>query len=502
MSTFTAGTANRAFADWSASQDDPQLIWVQEGDTIAARALSLACNDPFAAAMANAFVQGIHGPAGLQLESQYDSQQEESETTDEDRDIRREINAMIADTWFGTDIDAGGQLTRREIERQASWSAFVLGNGFGVRVWKPNRAGSGFSSTWRLVAPHRVSNMDGRPNDSQLRDGIELDANGVPVALHVEVTKVGSFGVYSRQEWKRIPWFAPDGTPNVFHRRGLVIPGMYRAISMLAPMIFTMRQTQGVVEAHVLGKRIQAMFPLIFQVEDPEKFRQYQQANAVYTPGMKLGPTSSVVISKDDAITFPEVKYDGSDVKDFMHLVWREQCASVGFPLEVVLAMMGDASLASARASLDQFDRTCQGYQEDAISQVTQVIDRARIAEAMATGEIDIPNGMRWSAILAGEYRRPPKYSTDRLKDANTVIQLQKAGVSGSTAFKMIGLSYESEREMVASEKEFNAAQGLSAPAEIAPDPTTQETPPVNGQPDTSTQNEQAAKPATGDLSQ
>ena len=460
MSQFTGAESHRAFADWIAVQPEPEYVWQSDAYTLGARGLSLVCNDPIASAMANAYVQGIHGPLGLRLESAHDSQPDQADTKDSDRRTRRAITALCADTWYGTDIDAGGLLTRREIERVLSWTQFAIGDAWAIRQFKPGRKDSSFSTCWRLIPPHRVSNNGWRQNDENMRDGV-IYSNGNVSGIYVETTPIGSWASTSSRTWTRVDWYAPDGTPNVLHRCGPRLLGMSRGVTMMAPAIMTMRQAAGILEAHVMGKRIQAMFPLIFKVGDPEQFKIYQQSRAAFTPGMKLGPTSTLVTGPDDSLELPDVKYDGADFKECMLTIWRAQCAAIGFPLEVVLAMMGDASLASAKAGLDLFDRQCQTYQEDAIDQVSRQIDRASIAEARVTGRISIPDGTPWARIMAGEYTRPPKYSVDRKKDMETVKAAQEAGASGTTAFKMVGMRWEDEQENKRAEAEFLAAQGM-----------------------------------------
>jgi capsid protein len=154
-------------------------------------------------------------------------------------------------------------------------------------------------------------------------------------------------------------------------------------------------------------------------------------------------------------------------------------------PVDVVLCQMGEASLSSARAGLDQFDRTCQAEQERHIAEATAPIDRAAIADAEVAGELMLPDDVVIDDALAAKYARPPKYSTDRKKDAETIAALRAAGVSGTTAFAMFGLVYEDERELTAIEAEFDAAQKTSEPgqpATPAPAPAQTAAPATEGQ--------------------
>ena len=91
---------------------------------------------------------------------------------------------------------------------------------------------------------------------------------------------------------------------------------------------------------------------------------------------------------------------------------------------------------------------------------------------------------------MAGKYARPPKYSTDRLKDADTIKALMATGVSGPTAFEMFGLNWEDEQELRHACQIFLAAQGIDA----AGSPTS-----VQGQPPTPAPDDPGAEPLPED---
>ena len=80
-----------------------------------------------------------------------------------------------------------------------------------------------------------------------------------------------------------------------------------------------------------------------------------------------------------------------------------------------------------------------------------------------------LPANADWSRVMAGKYQRPPKYSTDRLKDANTLKTLIEAKVSPTTAFAMFGFDYEDETEQSKRDADFAATQGVAPAAEEIP---------------------------------
>lgn len=464
-SMFTGAGMHPLLTDWLTWARDQEHTWATEYQTLASRGLSLACNDPFIAGLAAAHVIGTLGPVGLRASSLYDDNPHDSGTSEHARAVRRSINAITAASWYGFDLDAEGVRTRLDLEIALCWYAFVTGEAIAIRVTKRGR------SRWRMIEPTRVANPSGRGNDDKLRDGFTLDRDGCVDGMHVRRSSTGPFGVQMTEETDWIPWTAPNGSPNVIHRVGFRLPGMMRGVSRLAPMIVMSKQLNGVLESHVAAKRLQAIHGMIIEAESEE---EYQEACATgdalnpYNFNVK-GPLNIWVKKSGQVVDLPKIEFSGEDLTAYIMLMYKVQCAAVQYPVDVVLCQMGNASLSSARAGLDQFDRTNQGEQEKHIAECTSLMDRAAVADAVATGELTMQS-KKWWQVMACSHARPPKYSTDRKKDAETIKELMAAGVSGPTAFAMFGLNWEDEQELRAACAAFLQAQGLSDPATEASD--------------------------------
>lgn len=471
MTDFAAAGNNRLLGSDSTTITEPTYDWTRDWRTIANRALTLVSNDPFASAMVNASLQGEHGATGLKPRSLAYANDDQVTTTDE-RSLRRQIESGLA-AQSGYAFDASGLLTRKEHDYALSWMARVLGEGFSVRCYKPGRAHAKYGTCWRLVRPERISNPDNDPNTDRLYEGFELDGDGAVVAIHVQVGTTNRWGRIDEPTWMRVPWYADDGTPNVVHRIGWRLPGMIRGISMFTPLLLLLRQLGGVVESHVIGKRAQACTPVIYYVEDPEKAAEDAKANSnsILGPHTQFNPLQVYFAKLGAAVDFKTTNFQGDDLQKFHAICARVLCASWQLPVEVVLAAMGESSLSSARAGLDQFDRTCQTWQDDHITQVSQPRERAQIAEMIALGELT-PGSAGIDGLACCRYSRPPKYSTDRKKDAETVdIYVNQLGRSKTAAFAEFGWNYEDEVEERIRDDEFERAS--RAAAQLDPIPTS-----------------------------
>jgi capsid protein len=407
------------------------------------------------------------GPDGLVLNSKYDETPEKSQTSETSRTKRREINATIEATWNSTDVDADGIRTRWELEAAIDHAAFFTGDGFAIRVGKK-------SDEWRLVSRDRVANPNKIQNNKEWRDGFRIGSgkvDAINILPPTYLTSGSNYGPDSKTD-TLVKWNNPDGTPNVIHKVGIRLPGMLRGVTELAPIIIMQRQVGGVLESHVAAKRLQAIMAMIQEAEDPKAYEDACKDGTALSPEALMniqGPLNMWIIPPGTKTLFTDTKFNGADLEAFLTICYKVQCATQQMPVDVVLNQMGEASLSSSRAGLDQFDRTCQTKSKYHIASVTSKIDRVAISSKRVFGGLKIESD-DYSKIMSGKYSRPPRYSTDRLKDANTVKTLKEAGVSETTAYESIGICWEDEQETKRSEREFLNAQGLPVPSETPSD--------------------------------
>ncbi len=464
MTAFEGSSAHPLLAEWLTWIEDHTWIWPSEASTLAARGQWLGINDPFVASLYAAHNQGTLGPLGLRLTSLYDPHPEANDTDKQTRALRRRITAICTATWNGTELDAEGVRTRRELEEAVDWFAFFHGDGFLVRVTMDGR------SRWRLIHPDRVGNPNFTANTEELRDGFKLK-DGRVVGIWVRPPTVFGGGTLStaQREATFIPWRAPDGTPNVIHKPGLRLPGMMRGVSRVAPMVVMMRQLHGVLESHVAAKRLQAIYGMIIEAEDPEAWKAAQADGTALDPtAMRVSGSLNVWVKPPGStVQFTDIEFRGEDLTAYLMLCYKVLCAVLQLPVDVVLCQLGNSNLASARAGLDQCDRTHQTEQEGHVSTVSSVIDEVAVRDAVVYDGLKLPADS-WTQIMAGKRTRPPKYSTDRLKDAKTIQELMAAGVSGPTAFEMFGLNWEDEQELRAACATFLKAQGIGPAAQTS----------------------------------
>ena len=465
---FVGAQDHKLFADWLTEIRNPEYVWTTEFRTIASRAVALVCNDTFACSMVGAKIRETHGPRGMRLRSTY-TQTPGSKITTIEKKRRIEIEAILATCSLGNQIDAGCVLTRRMFDEQMDWIATVMGDVWAVWVWKPGRPNCMLSGGWRIVTPDRVCNPDNKANTETICEGVQYNANGIREGIWVKRIPIGCYWLSTVEEkWDYFPMVNPEnGMRTVIHHVGFQLPGMSRGISMFSPAIMTLRQMQGTIESTVIGKRVQSMHPIAYLTDDEEELATAKKNKSRLGDNAVIGPMSVVVGKYGSAsVQFLNPNFSGSDIRAFLQTMWMPLSSMWGLPWQVVLCAMGEASLASARAGLDQNARSCEGFGAKYEENVSRPIDESIIREASILGMIDLGSDPKnWNQIMDGRYSRPPKYSTDREKDAKTISHMIRAKISPTTAHECFGYDFIAEVEQTRRDVDFCLENGL-------PDPT------------------------------
>ena len=433
-----AASFDPLFEDWSTRLEDPNKVTSRSAKIVAARAQALVEDWDIAAALVRAVLLATHGAKGLRFRSHF-QEDDAPETTEQERTARRLIEGAIRSR---PDIDAGGTMTRRKLERMQDWYATVMGDGYLVRVDQG-------VSRWRLVHPFRVRNPKGHTNDERWQDGHEFGADGRPVALWIDSARASDLTLPASDP-VRIPWTSPDGTRNVSHRKRWEIPGSVRGLSSFAPLMLPARMLQGVSEAYVAAKRVQAQIPLLMKVPDVEKAREQYRGSRL--ANLLMGPNSEIQVL--------QWKFEGADYQAFTDTELRSICAAMGIPWELVLNDHSAKSGASARSMWQSFYQQADEWQLDHAEQTSRPIDESIIRERQITDPIP---GLTddWNRNMAGVYQGPARIMPDPMKEAQAAEVWDRLNRSRSSAFADQGWDYREEVMQKSQDNELDEAQGV-----------------------------------------
>lgn len=465
---YQGAASNRLMGSaWRVWDNDPNDDWTSDALILAQRAWDLVRNDPVMAALLSAKIVGTHGACGMRMRSLYQADANVKATEDELR-IRKEIEGVIAEASQGTQLDANGFATRHELEEGIDELATTSGEAFAVRCYLEDRPGAAVATCWRLVRMERVCNPPGTPDSDRLYNGIALDRDGQAEGLWIAPPR-RTFMRSTVEQWTYVPWFAPDGSRNVLHRIGRRVPGSYRGVSLFAACLPTAKQVKGLLEAYVVAKRVQACHPIIIECDDPVAAAKKDANGAVLGPNTVLEPGKFYYVGRGAGVSFPSWAFGGADMQAFIDTLYRNEFASWGMPIDVVLAQLGRTNMAASRSAWQQYYRQCTRWQDDHIEQVSRPLDEAIVREAVARGRLTFPAGMSWQRIMASRYVRPEQSMPDPLKEANAVAAWVALGRDKTGLWGESGVDFRESVQQRADDDAFEAEHGITPkPAEAA----------------------------------
>jgi capsid protein len=458
---FEAAGLNRTTGDWRIWDNDANIDWLIDARTIAARAWDQYRNDPVAAALISAKESGVFGARGLVYRSLY-SEDEDNETSEAESEMRRKIEDVVHRYRMGTQADAAGQMTADEVARMVERAADLSGDGFLIRKWMPARPRVEFATCWEFIRHDRVANPPARHDDKTLYQGLALDPEtSRPIGLWIAPPRRygNAPSVGDAKEWTFVPMVAPDGTPNVIHRVALRLPGAYRGVSRLAPILTTSRQVKNLLDSYIIAKRIQACHPVFIECEDPVEAAKNDRNGAVFGTNTTIEPGKIYYVAMGCKPTFPAWQFNGQDMQAFLDTLYRNQFAALGFPIDVVLCQLGETNMAASRSAWQQYYRTCEILQDEHIRQVAAIMDECAIREAVARQELPAevltPRGLR------SRYSRPPRAMPDPKKEAEAVAIWTSLGRDKTGLWAESGIDYRDSIDQRAEDDALAKAKGV-----------------------------------------
>lgn len=448
-------------SDWATDYRDPNWTFGAEGHIIGARSEDAARNNPVGAAAIETMCAGTLGEHGLLFRSGF-ARDLDQETDDAEDAVRRRINDAVRRATLGTRFDVAGQRTWRGLLETTLASSLLTGDGFAVRVVKPNRLGRQYqASCVRLIHSGRVSNPDYGPDSDRMFRGIELDGDGTPVAINVRRYRLigGSVGA---DEWQRIPIYGADGSRQVTHLRRSWHPDQLRGTGWLAPILSLLKQFGGVNDAYVVAKRIQACYPLVLLTDDPATLAEAARNGTLLKAGMRIKPGTVYVGKSDVQFEYKNLVFNGADHQQFAESLLQLATAALGLPYEVVINRLNKSNLAAARAALLAAYRAFRIQQHELIVQVIEPWIEWIIREDIARGRLAGLGTDDLDLILRGKFLRPAVPTPNLMQDVNAAKTMIDMAVAPEDAFSMVGMpDFESTIRLHAQNTKLMKAQGV-----------------------------------------
>lgn len=237
-----AGSDHASMANWNPGTWSGQSALSFSRDFISDRVQDAVRNNGWASAGVSRLVDTIIG-SGWRLSSQPNFRTLNL-TPDEADEIGDQIEALWSDVahdpgnWF----DAERTKSVAGLLGLAARHRFSDGEAFAVLPWRPGA--NGYGTCVHVVDPARICNPYGVVDSDTLRDGVEIDAFGAPIAYHVRRSHPGDIARPMRDSfiWDRVEKETEWGRPLAVHAFEASRAGMTRGPSPWASVLQSLKQ--------------------------------------------------------------------------------------------------------------------------------------------------------------------------------------------------------------------------------------------------------------------
>lgn len=283
------------------------------------------------------------------------------------------------------------------LQELASRSEFSNGEAFLFRRYR-KRQGNPYSLCFQMVAPERVCTPNAqvakdRQTGKEIRDGIEMDATGEPVAYWVaNENPLGGVNFTGVQSYQRIPAFGKDGRRNVIHLYHQKREDQSHGVPALGPVIDFFDHLTGYFESEWVRARVGASFAAFIKTTEGASTNASNNASGTDAAGLrmeKILPGTIQYLNEGEDIEFGQPNIT-SNFDPFVLKALQFIGAGLGLPLELVLKDFTKSNYSSARAALLEARRVFRTNQQRLIEKVCQAMWELLIDEMVLRCELPV----------------------------------------------------------------------------------------------------------------
>ncbi|MGU3665816.1 phage portal protein [Methylobacterium sp. A49B] len=470
-----------------------------ERDTMIARVHDLARNDGWASGGVTRQVDAIVG-SGWRLSAKPNARSLGLRTAKGgvDYDAADEFASDIEASWrdYVDDPDCWCDVGRRTGMGGLLALAFrhrVLdGEALAAILWRPR--GGPFATAVQVIDPDRLSNPSDGMEQTKLRQGVEMDGDGVPVAYHIRVTHPGDYYLGMQPwRWERVARETSFGRRIIVHAFEAERAGQVRGTSPLAPIVKRLkmlgRYDEAEMQAAVLNAIMAAFIEspydheqlaqLMDDKQGSEELSAYQQMRLGFHEAapMRLGGVKVNFTAPGEKVTLTNPTHPNSVFEHFTRASLRNVASAMGLTYEQLSNDWGQVNYSSARAALLEVWRGFTARKDHFAAQFMQPIYAAWLEEALDRGIVKAPKGApdfraKKAAYCAAKWIGPARGWVDPLKEAYASIERVDALMSTrEREGAEQGVDWEEDVQQIARERKRLRDLGIEPEAALRAQP-------------------------------
>jgi lambda family phage portal protein len=416
-----ADRTSRTLASWKAPHGSADIIINRDKETADARAKDLGRNDGGTANVVAIHKNSIVG-SEYRLAARPDLRTLAKAATRNQiwKDWLKEFQAtvesrfgLVAESeknWF----DASRRDTFTGLIRLAVGGFVTTGEYLATVEWMtdPKRP---YKTALQQISPSRLCNSSLSLDTPNLSRGVEIDANGQPLAYWIRSSNPGDLYVNTNWTWKRVPAETTWGRRQVIHIIDRQEPAQTRGIGDLVAVMETMamaKQFRGVVLQNAI---VNASYAAALESELPADVLQVTMGAGAADGGLSnfLGQYLSEADTyyndakniKMDGVRIPQlfpgtklnlqpVGTPGGVGTDFEQALMRYAAAGLGVSYEEFSRDYSDVSYSSGRLAMASTERYMNARKKLVADGLANALYRLWFEEEMNLGNIPLPPGV------------------------------------------------------------------------------------------------------------
>ncbi|HHT3065851.1 TPA: phage portal protein [Klebsiella michiganensis] len=285
-----------------------------------------------------------------------------------------------------------------------------------ILQYRRDRLGPGrgqYATTVQVVDPDRLSNPQQNFDMPNIRGGVEIDADGAPVAYHIREAHIGDWWSGAKtMTWQRILRETSWGRPIVIHDFDMERGSQHRGVGILAPIVqrlkMLIKYDESELEAAILNAIFGAYVESPYDAQmvssalgdtgfgDGDELSAYQTQRTEYYQDKRLNLQNGARIPHlfpNEKIVTLDAARPTSNFDGFESAVLRNIAAATGLSTQQVTQDWSDVNYSSARAAMLEAWKTLTRRRDDFATGTAQPVASAFVEEIHSIESLPLPSG-------------------------------------------------------------------------------------------------------------
>ena len=318
--------------------------------------------------------------------------------------------------------------------------------------YRPDRLGYGraqYATTMQIIDPDRLSNPQQNFDMPNIRGGVEIDEDGVPIAYHIRKAHMGDWwSAEKTMTWERVRRETAWGRPIVVHDFDGDRAAQHRGSSIFTPIVQRLKMLIKYDEVELESSILNAVFgAYITSPYDPGLFADslqtddvlaYQDMRTEYHDDKRISLQSGArmpILAPGEKIDTVNAARPTSNFAAFESAALRNVAAALGISTQQLTQDWSDVNYSSARSAMLEAWKTLTRRRDDFSNGFAQPIAVAFAEEMHDVEDVPLPAGAPDFMDASSSYCRarwmgPGRGWVDPVAEKKGAILSMEAGFS------------------------------------------------------------------------